>query len=257
MRKAVLSSLAAVGCLLGIAAASAPALAAEGTALPEGEWSHKGIFGTFDRAAAQRGFKVFEQVCSSCHSAKYLHFRNLTDLGFSQEEVKAIAAKHQVEDGPDDNGEMFMRDAEAKDSFPAPFPNEAAARVANGGALPPDLSLMVKARLGEENYVRALMLGYEDAPVDFKLPVGKYYNAYFPGHSIGMPPPLAEGLVEYDDGTEATPEQMADDVTTFLAWVAEPKMEERKQTGIKAILFLLVLTGVFILAKRRIWAKLH
>lgn len=257
MRKAVLSCLAAVGCVLAATAVTERASAAEGVALPELEWSHKGVFGTFDRAAAQRGFKVFEQVCSSCHSAKYLRFRNLADLGFSEEEVKAIAAKHEVEDGPDDFGDMFMREAEPKDAFPAPFPNDEAARAANGGALPPDLSLMVKARVGEEDYVHALMLGYEDAPVDFKVPAGKYYNAYFPGHSIGMPPPLAEGLVEYDDGTEATVEQMAEDVTVFLAWLAEPKMEERKQTGIKAILFLLALTGVFYFAKRRIWARLR
>lgn len=200
---------------------------------------------------------MFEEVCASCHSAKYLRFRNLADLGFTEEEVKAIAAKHEVEDGPDDSGEMFMRKAEPKDAFPSPFPNEQAARAANGGALPPDLSLMVKARIGGEDYVHGLLVGYEDAPADFKLPAGKYYNKYFAGHAIGMPPPLSEGLVEYDDGTEATLDQMARDVTVFLSWVAEPKMEERKQTGIKAILFLLALTGVFYFAKRRIWSRLN
>ncbi|MEN3164888.1 cytochrome c1 [Tistrella mobilis] len=254
MRKLLISTLAGLGALMGV---QATAIAAEAVELPEVSFSHEGPFGTYDRAAAQRGFQVFEQVCSACHSAKYLAFRNLADLGYNEDEIKAIAAKKQVQDGPDDNGDMFMRPAVASDRWPSPYANEKQARASNGGAYPPDLSLMAKARLGGEHYIYALLTGYTEPPAGMEVRPGMYYNAYFPGHQIGMPPPLAADMVPYGDGTPATVEQMTHDVATFLTWLAEPKMEERKQTGIKVILFLIALTIVFYVAKRRIWARIH
>jgi len=232
--------------------------AAEGVAKPkEVDWPHAGFFGTFDRAAVQRGFKVYQEVCHGCHAAKYLTFRSLGDLGFNEDEVKAIAATFNVTDGPDDNGEMFERPARPSDVIPPPFPNPAAARAANGGAYPPDLSLMTKARGDGDNYVFSLLTGYQDPPAGEELATGQYYNLYFPGHRIGMPPPLSADQVTYDDGTTATVEQMAKDVTQFLSWLAEPKMEERKQTGIKVMLFLVILTVLLYLYKRKVWADVH
>ncbi|MGE4221062.1 MAG: cytochrome c1, partial [Alphaproteobacteria bacterium] len=180
------------------------------------------------------------------------------DLGYSEEEVKAFAATYQVQnEEPNDQGEMFMRPGRDSDRFPLVFPNEQAARAANGGAYPPDLSLMTKAREGGPEYVHALMVGYQQAPSDFKLLEGLYYNAYFPGHQIAMPTPLNAGQVTYADGTEASVDQMAKDVTAFLMWTAEPKMEARKAMGIKVMLFLLVATGLLIAVKKRIWRNMH
>jgi ubiquinol-cytochrome c reductase cytochrome c1 subunit len=186
-----------------------------------------------------------------------LSYRNLADLGFNEDEVKAIAAQYEIEGGPDENGEMFMRAALPSDPFVSPFPNEAAARAANGGALPPDLSLLAKGRPHGEDYLAAMLTGYEEPPEGVTVPPGQYYNAYFPGHLISMPPILQPDGVAYADGTEATPEQMAQDVSTFLAWAAEPKLEDRKQTGLKVILFLIVFAGLMYAVKRRIWADLH
>lgn len=237
---------------------SAPALAAEGVAAPKMSWSFHGLFGTFDRAAAQRGFQVYKEVCAACHSLHLVAYRNLQDLGFSEAEVKAIAAGYQFVDGPNDAGEMFERPGRASDRFHKAFPNDNAARAGNNGALPPDLSLIVKARPDGHNYVNALLgHGYEKAPADVQLADGQHYNKYFPGHKIAMPQPLNEGQVTYADGTKATVEQMAHDVTTFLAWAAEPELERRHQLGLQVILFLIVATGVFYAAKRRIWKDLH
>lgn len=220
-------------------------------------WPHEGVFGTVDRASAQRGFQVFTNVCHACHAAKYLSFRSLGDLGFSEDEVKAIAAQYTVTDGPDDNGEMFDRPGRPSDRLPSPYPNENASRAANAGAYPPDLSLIVKARGGGEDYLHSLLIGYEEPPADVTVPDGLYYNHYFLGHMIAMPPPLSEGIVEYMDGTAATPEQMAIDVTNFLAWLAEPRLEERKQMGLKVMLFLLVMVGLTYAYKRKVWSDLH
>lgn len=253
MKKLALSITAAVGLLFSASAANA----AEGVAIPEQDWSFSGFFGTYDRGALQRGFQVYEQVCSSCHSLRQVAFRNLSALGYDDAEIRSIASGYEVEDGPDDSGEMFMRDAEASDTFPPPFPNEEAARAANGGAYPPDLSLMAKARAGGPDYLYALLTGYEEAPEDVELMEGMYYNEYFPGHQIAMAPPLSEGMVDYADGTEATVSQMSADVSEFLMWTAEPKLEDRKQMGIKVILFLLVFTGLIYAAKRKLWANLH
>jgi ubiquinol-cytochrome c reductase cytochrome c1 subunit len=233
------------------------AQAAEGTAPPARDWSFSGIFGQFDRGALQRGFQVYREVCSGCHSLRLIAFRNLEALGFGEDEIKAIAAEYTVEDGPDDEGEMFERPALPADRIPAPFPNDKAAAAANNGATPPDLSLMIKARNGGADYLHALLIGYSDPPDGVELLDVQSYNLYFPGNVTAMAPPLEEDIVEYGDGTPATVEQMAADVTSFLAWAAEPELEERKRMGIKVVLFLLVFTGVLYAAKRKVWADLH
>ncbi len=236
-----------------------PAQAAEGALAPLARhWEFDGVFGHFDRPAAQRGLQVYREVCAACHALDYIAFRNLAELGYSEDEVKALAAEHQVTDGPDSAGDMFEREGRPTDPFPAPFANDAAARASNGGALPPDLSLITKARADGSNYLASLLQGYEDPPADAPPgPDGTYYNLYFPGHWLAMPPPLAEGQVSYADGTEATVEQMSHDVTMFLTWAAEPTLEARKQSGLKVMLFLIVLTALLFATKRKVWAALH
>lgn len=234
-----------------------PALAAETPAPLERSWPHEGMFGSYDRAALQRGLQVYQNVCQACHSLQYVAFRNLEALGYSEDEVKAIAAQYTVTDGPDDQGDMFERPGRPSDHPPAPFPNAEAAAAANGGKAPPDLSLITKARADGANYLYSLLNGYEEAPADVEVPDGGYYNAYFPGHVIAMPPPLADEMVTYEDGTPATVEQMAADVTEFLAWAAEPKLEERKRAGLRVFLFLIVAAGLLYAYKRKIWADVH
>jgi ubiquinol-cytochrome c reductase cytochrome c1 subunit len=226
---------------------------------PAGGWHHKGVFGTYDRGALQRGMAVYKQVCSACHSLNLVAYRNLADLGYNEAEIKSIAGEKTVTDGPDDEGKMFERPARPSDRFAPPFANDNAARFANNGALPPDLSLITKARHDGENYVYSILMGYgQTPPAELKMLPGMNFNPYFPGHQIGMPEPLAsDDLVAYSDGTKATKEQMAKDVVTFLAWAAEPHMEQRKRIGIRVMLFLLVLTGVFYAAKRQLWRDLH
>ena len=248
----------AAALLLVLGPAADVARAVEGALEPiERSWPHEGLFGSYDRPAAQRGLQVYREVCSACHSLDYIAFHNLTVLGFSEEEVRALASEYTVTDGPNDEGEMFERPGQLTDRFPPPYPNEQAARVANGGALPPDLSLITKARADGTNYLYSLLLGYTEAPAGEEGPEGMYYNLYFPGHWIAMPPPLSEGQVAYADGTEATLEQMSADVTTFLTWAAEPTLEGRKQTGLKVMLFLIVLTGLLYATKRKVWAQLY
>jgi ubiquinol-cytochrome c reductase cytochrome c1 subunit len=243
--------------VLGLAAGHA-ARAVEGALEPiERSWPHDGLFGAFDRSAAQRGLQVYREVCSVCHSLDYIAFHNLTALGFSEDEARSLASEYTVIDGPDDAGEMFERPGQLTDRFPPPYPNEQAARAANGGALPPDLSLITKARADGTDYVYSLLLGYVEPPEGEEGPEGMYYNLYFPGHWIAMPPPLSEGQVAYADGTEATLEQMSNDVTTFLTWAAEPTLEARKQTGLKVMLFLIVLTGLLYATKRKVWTQLY
>ncbi len=252
MRKGLIFGLAA---LAAIATASSAARAAgEGPALPHVEWSFDGPFGTYDRRAMQRGLQVYREVCAGCHSLKYIAFRDLADLGYNEDEIKAIAAEYTVTDGPNDEGEMFERPGRPSDYFPSPFPNEKAAAASNGGAAPPDLSLMAKARMGGPTYIHALLTGYEDPPADFP---GDNYNLYFPGNQIAMASPLFEDGVSYADGTPATVDQMAKDVSHFLMWTAEPKMEDRKGMGIKVLIFLVVFTGVLYAAKRKVWADVH
>jgi len=225
---------------------------------PHQEWSFQGVFGTYDQAALQRGFQVYKEVCSACHPLKHLYYRDLTAIGYTEDQVKGIAAQAQVTDGPNDQGEMYQRPAKPSDPIVGPFPNDQAARAANNGALPPDLSLIVKARDGGPDYVYAILTGFKQAPADFKMQPNMNYNEYFPGHQIAMPPPLtSDGQVTYADGTKATIPQMAHDVVTFLAWASEPNLDERHRMGAKVILFLVIAAAVFYAAKRRIWAALH
>lgn len=220
---------------------------------PKQNWSFNKPTGTFDRGALQRGFQVYKQVCSACHSIKYISFRHLKALGLKDAEIKVLASQYQIKDGPNDAGEMFERPGRPSDYFPGPYANEKQARAANNGALPPDQSLIVKARQHGPDYVFAFLTGFKDVP-NFKLNSGQYYNEYFPGHAVSMAPPLSEGLVVYNDGTKATVDQMARDVTTFLAWASEPEMEQRKRLGLKVLMYLLVMTGLFYVTMRRIWS---
>ena len=239
----------------------APAIVAraadESPQLPRQQWSFDGVFGTYDRASLQRGFQVYKEVCSVCHPVKHLHFRDLTDIGYSEDEVKAIAAGYQVTDGPNDEGQMYQRPGRPSDPIPGPFPNDQAARAANNGALPPDQSLIVKARPGGPDYVYGILTGYKEPPANFNLLPGMNYNEFFPGHQIAMPPPLGDNAVTFADGVPATVPQMAHDVTSFLTWAAEPRLEDRHRTGFKVTLFLVVAAGVFYAAKRKIWAPIH
>ncbi len=254
------TTLAAVAIAAGAwtLAPSTPAQAAgEAVELPQHDWSFTGPFGTYDRGALQRGFQVYKNVCAGCHALSYVAYRNLEALGYNEDEIKSIAAEATVTDGPNDEGEMYERPAIPADRFASPFANEQAARAANGGAYPPDLSLLVKARPDGANYVRGVLVGYVEPPADVTLMGGMQYNAYFPGHQIAMAQPLYGDDVTYEDGTPATIEQQAEDVTTFLAWASEPEMEERKRAGVMTMLFLLIFTGLLYATKRKIWADVH
>ena len=246
---------------------------------PSLSWSFAGPFGKFDRGALQRGYKVYKEVCSTCHSMNLMHFRNLADPGgpgFTPAQAAAVAAEYKVQDGPNDAGEMFERPGRVADRFPAPFPNENAARASNGGAAPPDLSLIAKARsyargfpqfifdfftqFQEQgpNYVDAILQGYADnPPAGVTIPEGAYYNKYFPGHAIKMPKPLSNDQVTYDDGTPQTVAQYAHDVATFLMWTAEPHLEARKRLGMQVMIFLIIFAGLLYFTKKKVWANAH
>jgi len=221
-------------------------------------WSFKGIFGVFDRASLQRGYQVYQEVCSGCHSAQYLSYRNLSEKGgpeFSVEEAKAIAAQFEVEDGPNSDGEMFTRLGRLSDKFVKPYPNVEASTAANGGAYPPDMSVLAKARKGGADYIYSLLLGYEEAPTGFELDEGVYYNKYMSGNRIKMLAPLSDGLVEYSDGTQSTTAQMAKDVTTFLVWAAEPHLESQHRMGFKVIIYLIILLTLVYMSKQKVWSR--
>ena len=222
------------------------------------DWSFKGIFGTFDRASLQRGYQVYQEVCAGCHSVQHLSYRNLSEKGgpeFSVEEAKAIAAQFEVEDGPNSDGEMFMRPGRLSDKFVKPYPNVEAATAANGGAYPPDMSVLAKARAGGADYIYSLLLGYEEAPEDFELDEGVYYNKYMPGNKIKMSAPIMDGIVEYADGTEATTAQISKDVTAFLVWAAEPHLEAQHRMGFKAIIYLIILLTLVYMSKQKVWSR--
>jgi len=224
------------------------------------DWSFKGFFGKFDRASLQRGYQVYNEVCSSCHSIKYLSYRNLSEKGgpeFSKEEVKAIASNFEVTDGPDSTGEMFTRPARPSDRFVMPYANEEEAKSSNGGAYPPDMSVLVKARKGGANYIYSILLGYKEAPEDVKLDDGVYYNKYMYGNKIKMAAPLSEDLVEYSDGTKATEEQMAKDVVNFLMWTAEPHLEQRHKFGFRVVIYLLILSFLVYFSMKKIWSRIE
>ena len=265
---------------LGLAATAAPALAAGGAKHPRsGGFSFEGPFGTYDQGQLQRGYKVYREVCASCHGMDLVHFRNLGDKHGpfwnpkypnpnDNPVVKALAKESQVPDIDSETGEALMRDATTADKFPSPYPNATAAAAANGGAAPPDLSVMAKARHDGANYIYSLLTGYRAAPAGLQMRPGQNYNPYMPGDMtpfwtgqghvpeggfIAMPAPLRAGQVTYDDGTEATVDQMAKDVAAFIAWTSEPKATERKQMGFGVIIFLLLFAGVTYASYRRIW----
>ena len=244
--------------------------------LPEKQsWSFSGPFGTYDLQQLQRGLKVYKEVCSTCHSLKYVSFRDLKALGYSDEQIKAFAKTYDIQDGPNSEGEMFVRKGLPTDYFPSPFPNVEAAKFANNGANPSDLSLMAKARAvslpfpafiadiftnyneAGPDYITALLTGYSDPPEGAEVAENNWYNPYFnSGNALAMPPPLSDGMVTYNDGTEETTENYARDVSAFLMWTADPHMETRKKTGFRVILFLIVFAGLTYAVKRRIWNEL-
>lgn len=272
-------ALAVGGALMLGGINNAKAEDSHGAAPPSLKWSFAGPLGKYDQGQLQRGLKIYKEVCSSCHSLNYVAFRNLADAGgpgYSVAQATAFASDYKIKDGPNDAGDMFERPGRPADYFPAPFPNEQAARAANGGAAPPDLSLIAKARGYERgfpqfvfdaftqfqekgpNYIDALLQGYEDkAPAGFALPEGSYYNHIYPGHSIKMPKPLSDGQVTFDDGSPATVQQYAKDISAFLMWTAEPHLEVRKRTGLQVMLFLLVLSGLLYFTKKKVWADAH
>ena len=235
-------------------------IAAEKVDYLETDWSFKGLFGKFDRGALQRGYQVYTEVCSSCHSMKYLSYRNLAEEGgpeFSEAQAKAIAASFDVTDGPNSDGEMFTRPGKLSDKFVMPYENVKAAQAANGGAYPPDMSVLVKARGGGVDYIYSLLQGYDDPPIGITLDEGVHYNKYMYGNKIKMSNPLSDGLVEYSDGTIASVEQMSKDVTTFLMWAAEPHLEARHKMGFKAIVYLIILTILVYFSMKKIWSRIE
>lgn len=264
MRKIVTTGIAAL-VVAAAATAAAPFVFAAGgdIKIANRQWQFQGPFGTYDRASAQRGFQVYKEVCAACHSMNLVAYRNLMDLGLTENQVKGIAAEVQVPDLADD-GSAIERPARPSDRFRKPFANDAAAAAANGGKAPPDLSVIVKARENGPNYMHALLTGY--VPFDkltpaqikeFAVTKDDNFNTAFPGHKIAMAPPLAEGKVQYVDGTKSTLDQQAADVTQFLAWASEPHLEARKRTGVRVVLFLLVLAGFMYAVKRQVWADKH
>ncbi len=245
-----------VGGLMAAGLLAAPAMAQEAE-YSHHEWSFEGLFGTYDLAAAQRGFQIYMNVCSNCHAMHLMHYRDLEGIGFSEEQVKAIAAGVTVPQGLDDSGSPKEGPATPANQFRSPFPNDLAARAANNGALPPDLSLIVNAREGGPDYIYSLLTGYMDAPASFKMQTGMMYNKAYPGHQIAMPQPLQDGTVDYTDGTKNVLTQEARDVVTFLSWASNPEMVERKQMGVRIILFLVFMTGITYSVKRKLWASAH
>ncbi|MFS8035516.1 cytochrome c1 [Xanthobacter sp. AM11] len=279
IRSSLFGAVAAA--LLLAAGTGAPATAAEGgghDARPHRmSWSFAGPFGLYDQAQLQRGFKVFKEVCSACHSANYFYFRNLAQPGgpsFTEAQAKQVASEYQITDGPNDAGDMFQRPGRLSDHWPAPFPNDNAARASNGGALPPDLSVIAKARSYHVgfpgfitdafiqyqehgvDYIHALLTGYVDPPAGVDVQPGLHYNTYFPGNQIAMPKPISDGQVDYTDGTPQTVEQYSEDVSAFLMWLAEPHLEDRKRIGFQVMIFLIVLSGLLYFTKKKIWSHI-
>lgn len=217
-------------------------------------WNHNGIIDSLDHASVRRGYEVYKQVCAACHSMRYVAYRNLIDVTHTEEEAKAEAEEIMVTDGPNDQGEMFQRPGKLSDYFASPYPNDEAARAANNGALPPDLTYITSARHGGEDYLFHLLTGYCDPPAGVKLQDGQYYNPYFPGGAISMAQALYNEIIEYEDGTPATQSQLAKDVTTFLKWTAEPEHDTRKRMIIKTVMIFSVLIGISYYMKRHKWS---
>ncbi|MFD0916397.1 cytochrome c1 [Pseudahrensia aquimaris] len=269
----------AAGALVAIGLTAGASFAASGYPINKprnAEWSFAGPFGTWDQGALQRGFKVYREVCSACHGMKLIYFRDLADLGYSEDQIKAIAAEYEVQDGPNEDGEMFERPARAADRIPSPYSNVAESRAANGGAYPPDLSLIAKARAPERgfptfifdiltmyaengpDYIYSLLTGYKEAPEGEEILDGLYYNPYFvAGKALAMANPLSDDIVDYDDGTPQTVEQYSKDVSHFLMWAAEPGLVDRKRQGFVVLLFLLIFAGLLYFTKKKIWANVQ
>tara|TARA_Y100001960_G_C14751745_1_gene868884 strand:+ start:1671 stop:2495 length:825 start_codon:yes stop_codon:yes gene_type:complete len=229
----------------------------EKAVLKKQEWDFQGIFGRYDKPTLQRGLQIYQEVCSACHGMKRLRFRELKDLGFTQEQIKQYAETFEITDGPNDLGEMFTRPGEPSDAFVSPYKNKEEAKAAFGGAYPLDLSLLTKSMKNGPDYIYSLLTGYEDEPPKgFELPEGLYYNPYHDGNVIGMPPPLYDEAIEYIDGTNASLHQLSYDIVNFLNWTAEPELEKRKSLGIKVILFLLVLTALLYVTMKEIWSRI-
>ena len=253
----ITKALVIFGVLAWAAGNSLPAAASGDVEVPHLHWQHKGMLGTYDQAALQRGLQVYKEVCSACHSMKLLSYRNLTDLGYSEAQIKALAAEYTVTDGPNDQGDMFERPARPADRFKSPFANDQAARAANNGAFPPDFSLIVKARAGGEDYIHALLTGFGEAPAGTEMMAGMSWNKYFPGHQIAMAAPLSDGQVTYADGTVSSVDQMARDVSTFLAWASEPHLDRNNHLGLQVMFFLIVFSVIMYRIKRKIWSGVH
>lgn len=251
-----IKNLRAIFCLFAIFSTSYALANATSLKPKQILWPFEGVFGKFDRQSAQRGAQVYLEVCSACHGLDHLYYRNLKDIGFSDDEIKEIAKKKTIMDGPNEAGEMFERQALISDRFVPPYPNEQAARAANNGSYPVDLSLIVKAREDGANYIFSLLTGYQEPPKDLAVPTGLYYNPYFEGKYIAMPAPLSADQVTYIDGTPASVEQMSRDIVVFLQWAAEPEMEHRKSMGLKVMIFLVIFTIFFYIAKKRIWQNI-
>ena len=249
--------LASLAVLAVLAVPHLAAAQAEPEPLPKVNWSFDGPFGTFDRASEQRGLQVWQEVCSNCHSMKEAYYRNLQGIGLTAEQVKAFASSITVPGGTDDQGQPVDRPALPSDHFRSPWPNDKAARAANNGALPPDHSLIEKAREGGATYVQDLLLGYQDPPATMKMSDGMNYNVYFPGRQIAMAQPLHDDQVTYADGTKASLEQESHDVAMFLTYMANPELEQRKRMGVRIVLFLAGMTAVTYAVKRKIWADVH
>jgi ubiquinol-cytochrome c reductase cytochrome b/c1 subunit len=260
-----------------LAAVALPALAAEQETPPRLKWSFAGPFGKYNEGQLQRGFKIYKEVCSACHSIQMLAFRNLADKGgpgFSEAQAAAVANEYKIKD-LDDKGEPTERSGRPADTFPPPFANELAAKAANGGTAPPDMSTLAKARTYQRgfpwfvfdmftqyqeqgpDYIAALLKGYEEPPKDFKVPSGGHYNKYFPGHTIAMPPPLQAGQVTYDDGAPQTMDQYSQDIAAFLMWAAEPHLVQRKRIGFQVMIFLIVFAGLMYFTKKKVWSDAH
>nr|XP_003229107.2 PREDICTED: cytochrome c1, heme protein, mitochondrial [Anolis carolinensis] len=252
----VLGVLTAGGAGLAVALHSAVSAGELELHPPSFPWSHSGPLSSLDHSSVRRGYQVYKQVCSACHSMEYLAFRNLIGVSHTEPEAKALAEEVEVQDGPDENGEMFMRPGKLSDYFPKPYPNPEAARAANNGALPPDLSYIVNARHGGEDYVFSLLTGYCDPPGGVTMREGLYYNPYFPGEAIGMAPPIYNEILEFEDGTPATMSQIAKDVCTFLRWAAEPEHDHRKRMGLKVLLIGALLVPLTYYLKRHKWSVL-
>ncbi|PVU99565.1 hypothetical protein BB559_000608 [Furculomyces boomerangus] len=222
----------------------------EGLHSPTYPFQHAKTFGIFDHASIRRGYQVYREICAACHSAELVKWRNLVDVAFTEEEVKAMAAEFEYQAGPDDNGEMFMRPGILADPLPSVYANEEAARASNNGALPPDLSLITKARHNGASYVFSLLTGYYDTPAGVNVREGLHFNPYFPGGAISMAQSLYDGIVEYEDGTPATASQMAKDVVTFLNWASEPELDDRKRKGTQILIVFSILTALSVWIKR-------